>query len=145
TVPHTENNLTVHAPGNDDYYRFTAPSAGQFQARISFNNALGDLDLILYNSLHDEITRSDGDGDVEGVTFNAVNCGTYYFRAADRADRLDRYSAARGIVHGQRESGAECQWVQLWQLSNHDRGYRRQQRQLLRAAFADCAQGANFH
>src|SRR5437763_1060774 len=31
-VPHIENNLTVHAPGNDDYYRFTAPSAGKYQA-----------------------------------------------------------------------------------------------------------------
>ncbi len=80
TLPHIENNLTINAPGNDDYYRFTAPSAGQFQAQISFNDALGDLDLILYNSLQAEITRSDGDGNVEAVSFNATNGGTYYFR-----------------------------------------------------------------
>src|SRR4051812_47482355 len=79
-VPRLENNLTVHAPGNDDYYRFTAPSAGQFQAQISFNSALGDLDLILYNGSQAEITRADGDGDVEAVAFNATNGGTYYLR-----------------------------------------------------------------
>jgi len=34
----------------------------------------------LYNGSQAEITRADGDGDVEAVTFNAVNGGTYYFR-----------------------------------------------------------------
>ena len=105
-VPRLENNLTVHAPGNDDYYRFTAPSGGQYQAQISFNSALGDLDLILFNSLQGEITRADGDGDVEAVTFTAVNGQTYYLRVQGFASAtsplyLLSLTQAPGTIAGQ--------------------------------------------
>ena len=105
-VPRMENNLTIHAPGNDDYYRFTAPSAGQFQAQISFNSALGDLDLILYNGSFAEITRADGDGDVEAVTFSATNGGTYYLRVQGFASAtsplyLLSITQAPGTIAGQ--------------------------------------------
>jgi len=43
TVPHTENNLTIHARGTMIITIHRA-RRGQFKAQISFNDALGDLD-----------------------------------------------------------------------------------------------------
>ncbi|HEV8604639.1 MAG TPA: SdrD B-like domain-containing protein, partial [Tepidisphaeraceae bacterium] len=104
--PRIENNLTIHAPGNDDYYRFSSPASGPYTAQISFNNALGDLDLILYNSTFVEIARADGDGDVEAITFPSVADQTYYLRVQGYASAtsplyLLSLDQAPGTIAGQ--------------------------------------------
>ncbi len=104
--PRIENNLTVHAPGNDDYYRFSSPASGPYTAQISFDNALGDLDLILYNSTFVEIARADGDGDVESITFPSVAGQTYYLRVQGYASAtsplyLLSLDQAPGTIAGQ--------------------------------------------
>jgi hypothetical protein len=101
-----ENNLTVHAPGNDDYYRFMPGASGPFTAQISFTNSLGDLDLILYNSSQEEIARADGSEDIEGVVFQALAGQTYFVRVQGYASAISpRYvlylDQAPGTIAGQ--------------------------------------------
>ena len=74
--------LTVHATGNDDYYKFYMPTYGgpDDEARIDFPVALGDLDLALYDSTGTLVRTSSGGQSFELVGFWGSPPGWYYLR-----------------------------------------------------------------
>src|SRR5437667_11740249 len=53
-----ENDLTIHASNDDDYYQFKPQINGVATVSIAFQNSQGDLDLLLYNSSHSIIGSS---------------------------------------------------------------------------------------
>jgi hypothetical protein len=73
-----ENDLTVHAANNDDYYTFTADLSGTANISISFVHAQGDLDLLLYDSAHAIIGSSTGITNGESIQ-KPVTSGQQYF------------------------------------------------------------------
>jgi hypothetical protein len=87
-----EDNLSVHAPNNDDYYKFVPAASGTFTAEILFDGRAGDLDLYLYNGVRVQLRTSAGLGNFERVTFD-VNAGeTYYLRAIGDSGDTNTYS-----------------------------------------------------
>src|SRR4051812_25131636 len=64
----TETNLNIHAPGNQDFYRFTAAQSGNYSISILFLQSQGDLDLTLYSDANSFITNSTGTVDNEQLT-----------------------------------------------------------------------------
>src|SRR5438067_10975783 len=73
-----ENDLTIHASNDDDYYSFTAELSGIATVSIAFQNSQGDLDLLLYNSSHQIIGSSTGVGNSETIN-KPVTAGETYF------------------------------------------------------------------
>jgi hypothetical protein len=74
--------LTIHASGNDDYYRFYIPAMGtsEDEVRIDFPPALGNLDLALFDSLGTLIRVSNGTQSFETVGLWGAPAGWYYVR-----------------------------------------------------------------
>ncbi|MGA2499329.1 MAG: pre-peptidase C-terminal domain-containing protein, partial [Tepidisphaeraceae bacterium] len=76
----TETGLTIHAPGNDDYYQFKAVVSGNFSIDVTFAHLLGDVDLYVYDSVYGQIGASTGIGDLEHVTVPAAAGASYFVR-----------------------------------------------------------------
>src|SRR5437762_6169668 len=78
----TENGLNIHAPSNQDFFRFTAAAAGNVIITITFQNSLGDLDLALYSDSNASLARSDGTTDSEMITFPLAAGSAYKINVA---------------------------------------------------------------
>jgi hypothetical protein len=76
-----ENNLTIHAAGNDDYYRFVALSSFTATVNLSFQNALGDLGLAAYDAGRNLIAQVNTTLDDEALSFPVTAGLTYYIKA----------------------------------------------------------------
>ncbi|HEY2416219.1 MAG TPA: pre-peptidase C-terminal domain-containing protein [Pirellulaceae bacterium] len=72
-----------------DWYRFTTTSTGTAanSVSISFVNALGNLDLELYNANGTRVATSTGSGNTEKISLSGRPAGTYFI------DVLGKYSA----------------------------------------------------
>jgi hypothetical protein len=81
----TENDLNVHAAGNQDFYRFTAAESGNYSISILFLQSQGDLDLTLYSDANSFITNSTGTVDNEQVTAFLVAGSAYKINVAGYA------------------------------------------------------------
>ena len=46
----TENALSIHAPGNNDYFQFKAAASGAISVTFTFDQAQGDIDVFLLDS-----------------------------------------------------------------------------------------------
>src|SRR5687768_640277 len=46
----TENNLSIHAPGNNDYFQFKAAGTGAVSITFAFDQSQGDIDVFLLDS-----------------------------------------------------------------------------------------------
>ena len=64
-----ESGLTVHTSGNDNYYRVDVPGDGKVYAHLLFENGRGDLDLLLYDTQHNELAASLSRTDNESLTY----------------------------------------------------------------------------
>jgi hypothetical protein len=80
-------NLTIHPQtlslnptGNEDWYKFTTTAAGGAGdgVTVDFVNALGSLDLELYNSAGVKLASTPGAGDRDQVSLAGRPAGTYY-------------------------------------------------------------------
>jgi subtilisin-like proprotein convertase family protein len=71
-------NLSIHLPDDDDYYRFTTVTAGKLSIDVLFAHAGGDIDIALYNSSQNEVTSSASWDDDEHVEFDVTAGQTYY-------------------------------------------------------------------
>ncbi|WP_084613232.1 clostripain-related cysteine peptidase [Planktothrix rubescens] len=72
--------LTLPKPAVDqDWFKFTLPEQGQVgnQVAIAFNNAVGDLDLQLYNAQGNILRESAGSGNQEVIDLNGLSAGDY--------------------------------------------------------------------
>jgi hypothetical protein len=76
----TENNLSIHAAYNDDYYKFIAAGSGILNVDINFTHAHGDLDLFLYNSGQSLIAYSEGTVNNEHVSYSVTAGQSYYIK-----------------------------------------------------------------
>lgn len=76
------DSLSIHAPGNDDYYRFYCNSTGTASdfVRIDLVNNQGDLDMRLYDANRVSIGSSTSTTNVETITLNGRPEGWYYVR-----------------------------------------------------------------
>ena len=69
----TETNLSIHAAGDGDYYRFTATQTGDMEIEILFVSDDGDLDLSLLDTAEDELAYSDSTDDDEWILYEVTN------------------------------------------------------------------------
>ncbi len=74
----TETELTIHAPGNNDYYLLTAGDSGTLNVDILFSHSLGNLNLEVYNSNQSLLALSNTTTDNESVSLAVTGGQTYY-------------------------------------------------------------------
>lgn len=75
----TETGLSIHAPGNEDYFRWFAPGVGSALVTVNFQHALGDVDLAVYDHAGTLLASSTGTGNSEQVTVPNVVPGEEFF------------------------------------------------------------------
>lgn len=73
------NNLTI-CPTDRDYYKIYLTSGLDLFVNLYFTNAIGDLDLALYNPEGVLIADSSSETDDEHIHFNVLNSGWYFIR-----------------------------------------------------------------
>ena len=75
----THDQLTIHLPGNHDWYRWTAPTQGRLSVEVTFRHADGDIDLDLFGQeKKPPLQHSYSMTDNERVTL-PVEAGSSYF------------------------------------------------------------------
>jgi len=74
----SELDLSIHEPNDDDYYTFTAAANGNIGISIFFTNALGDVDMELFDSSQVSIDSSTSTKDSENLVISALAGETYY-------------------------------------------------------------------
>jgi len=74
--PFDEDALRV-CPGDSDWFSFVLAAGDQVQVDASFDQALGDVDIALYNQRGDLVRISDTGDDFEKMTYAAPASGTY--------------------------------------------------------------------
>ena len=77
---YSRNDLTVHAAGNDDYYRFTAAQTGTLTASIDFRHADGDLDMVLLDAAGAQVAGAGSTTDDESLSAGVVAGQAYVLR-----------------------------------------------------------------
>jgi hypothetical protein len=75
-----ENNLTIHASGNDDYYRFSASTSFDAIVNLLFQNAQGDLGVAIYDANRNLVTQANTGNDGETILFSGTGGQTYYVK-----------------------------------------------------------------
>jgi hypothetical protein len=81
---HAWGHLSIDHGGDMDYYRFATSGTGSSgnYARIDFSDALGDLDLRLFNSSGSMVSYSDGLDDSEQVSLAGLAAGVFYLQVS---------------------------------------------------------------
>ncbi len=74
-----QTGLTVHWGGDDDYFRFTATSSGDYTITSAQSN--GNIDIYLYDVDQNLLRSSTRDGGNESLSYNFVKGETYYLLA----------------------------------------------------------------
>jgi hypothetical protein len=72
--------LTIHASGNQDYYKFYNPAAGTSAdfVRTDFTHSQGDVDMRLYDSTGASLAVSQGTTNSETISLNGRPRGWYF-------------------------------------------------------------------
>jgi hypothetical protein len=77
----TENQLSIHAAGDEDWFQFAAATAGAYSAGLALTNAQGNVDLFVYDGAGTLLGSSTTATNAEVVNFTAAALSTYYVRA----------------------------------------------------------------
>jgi len=79
----TVYDLSIHEPGNDDYFQFYSNHTGTGSdfVRINFQHAMGDLDMQLLNAAGQVLSQSTGVTNSETISMNGRVEGWYIIRA----------------------------------------------------------------
>jgi hypothetical protein len=93
--------LSIQSRSDTDWFKFTLPAAaagaGDY-AKITFSDALGDLDMALYNSRGRMVDYSDGVTDQEQIPLDGCGAGTYYLEVYGyRGATNPAYTLAIGV------------------------------------------------
>lgn len=74
--------LSIHAAGNDDYFRFYMPAPGQMgdEVRIDFTNSVGNLDLALLDAAGTVLATSISTRNFEKISLKDYPAGWYDVR-----------------------------------------------------------------
>ncbi|MEX2308755.1 MAG: lysyl oxidase family protein [Pirellulales bacterium] len=81
--------LSIHAPGNEDYYKITAADDGNIEILISFLHAQGDIDLAVFSASETLVASSDSTTDDEFVSIAAMRGETYYVNVYGFGDDIN--------------------------------------------------------
>ncbi|MCU0875198.1 MAG: PPC domain-containing protein, partial [Pirellulaceae bacterium] len=71
-------NLSIHAPGNNDWFRWTAPAGGDLTIAIDFLHAQGDIDMALYDASQSRLRLSTSSTNHEEFTYPVAAGQNYY-------------------------------------------------------------------
>ena len=87
----TIENLSIHEPGEVDYFRFYANHAGGTNdfIRIDFDNSIGNLDLELLDQEGNVISRSRTGSSFERISLFSKSEGWYFIRVTARDDQTN--------------------------------------------------------
>ncbi|MBI2877782.1 MAG: pre-peptidase C-terminal domain-containing protein [Candidatus Tectomicrobia bacterium] len=77
-----EKQLTLDAPGDDDFYLFRLAQEGKVVIHLDFVNSRGDLDLSLFDEEGNIVGISDSTGNEEEITADNLTPGTYILRVS---------------------------------------------------------------
>jgi hypothetical protein len=80
-----ETDLTIHLPGNNDYFQFLAAKSGPMQVQILFDHEMGDLDLFLYDAARQQIGASQSVDDDEGITLTLQANQRYFAQVVPKS------------------------------------------------------------
>ncbi|MFV1968663.1 MAG: hypothetical protein ACC628_24855, partial [Pirellulaceae bacterium] len=72
TGSQTQENLTIHVAGNDDFYRWTASGNGTLQVNLIFSQALGNLDLKIFDATEAVLATSTSTTDNEQLSVEVL-------------------------------------------------------------------------
>jgi subtilisin family serine protease/subtilisin-like proprotein convertase family protein len=108
-----EPNLSIHLPGNDDYYRFTPAISGTLTADVFFTNSLGDLDVTLYSANRTELRSAVTENNNERIAFNVVGGQIYYLHIYGFSDATNpSYTLTTSLgIHG--TPGNDTRYVRM--------------------------------
>jgi hypothetical protein len=91
--------LTIHAPYNDDWFRFTAGDTGPAHINVYFTHAAGDIDLYVYDASQAQIGSSTSADDDESVSIDQVVGGqTYYVQVVGYGGATSPYYSLQIIA-----------------------------------------------
>ena len=76
----TENDLSIHAANNNDYFRFTAAASGAMSIRFNFDQSQGDIDVFLQDSDRLLLDSSATTASPERLDWNVVAGQTYFIK-----------------------------------------------------------------
>ncbi len=72
------SSLSIHVPGDRDYFRIDSLGSGSAQFDLRFDNSAGNLDLRLLDSSGNVLATSGTTGNLETITANLTRDLTYY-------------------------------------------------------------------
>ena len=86
--------LSIHNTNDVDYYKFTLPVRGTANHKlgISFNNALGDLDIALLDQTGNVLDRSETATGEETLSLDGLAVGVYYLKVYGNGEATNRYT-----------------------------------------------------
>jgi hypothetical protein len=84
TGTRTETGLSIET-NDPDWFQFTLGSTGITDSKVTidFSNALGDLDIFLYNAAGDLLDGTYGSKDHEQISLSGLAAGTYLVKVRD--------------------------------------------------------------
>ena len=82
------DNLTIHAAGDDDYYKFAINSAADISVTVNFDHDEGDVDIELLDSAGNWVGSSATTSDEESIEIEGLSSGEYYLRVYGYADAV---------------------------------------------------------
>ena len=85
------DDLTIHSAADQDYFKITTAEPGVLQVSISFINALGDLDMFLYDDNEQLIDDSLTIENTEQVSTNADAGMTFYVLVVGFQNDVNEY------------------------------------------------------
>jgi hypothetical protein len=95
---HTEIQMNIHAPNNDDYFKVTAANTGPLTVDLLFNNSFGNLDLFVCDSNQQQIGSSTGSVSNEHVGVLVTAGRVYFIRVTGKAGATSpNYTL---VIHG---------------------------------------------
>ena len=77
---HTYPDLSIHAAGNNDYYRVTASATGTLTVRLAFQHSQGDIDLEVFNASQTRLGISESVLNAEQLSVSATAGQFFYVR-----------------------------------------------------------------
>jgi hypothetical protein len=75
---HLYEDLSIHAPDNDDFYKVTASADGTLSISLEFDNAAGDIDMRVFDSSQNQLAISNSIANREQVNIEALT-GEQFF------------------------------------------------------------------
>ena len=118
------DNLSIHVPQDQDFFRFQAKAVGITEIDITFDHAEGNLDFFVYDGTLSEIGRSDSTTDNESLRIPVQQNDIYYIQVFGyTGDTNPNYSLTIDTPTVPFETGALMNVNHDWQTVNFNREF----------------------